>query len=65
MRKLTPTIKGNGLPRGESVDKTALAKWSDVLVFDTAPLEEETEFCGKPIIKLAHSTNSPFADIFV
>ncbi|KAF2872786.1 X-Pro dipeptidyl-peptidase-domain-containing protein [Massariosphaeria phaeospora] len=61
----TPTIGGNGLHLGGSVNDTALARRSDVLVFDTAPLEADLEFCGQPLVALAHSTNSRFANIFV
>jgi putative CocE/NonD family hydrolase len=65
-RQPTPTIGGNGLSLGSGIcDDIPLAKRSDVLVFDTAPLEGDLEFCGKPTIKLAHSSSSAFADIFV
>jgi putative CocE/NonD family hydrolase len=60
----TPAYGGNGLFNGGKVDDTALAKRSDVLIFDAAPLERDFEFCGKPIIELSHSTDNPFADIF-
>jgi putative CocE/NonD family hydrolase len=62
----TPTFGGNGLSLGSGLcDDTLLAKRSDVLVFDTAPLESDLEFCGRPTIELAHSSSSAFADIFV
>jgi putative CocE/NonD family hydrolase len=62
----TPTIAGNGLiSGGGGCNDTALGRRNDVLVFDTAPLEEDWEFCGKPIVELAHSSSSPFADVFV
>jgi putative CocE/NonD family hydrolase len=64
-RNPTPEIGGNALITGGRVNDTALAKRSDVLVFDTAPLEEDTEICGKPAIQLAHSTSSPYVDVFV
>jgi putative CocE/NonD family hydrolase len=64
-RKPTPTMGGNSLTTGGVVNDSALAGRSDVLVFDTAPLDEDVEFCGKPTIELVHSTNSPFADVFV
>ncbi|KAH3944566.1 hypothetical protein HBI56_171650 [Parastagonospora nodorum] len=64
-RNPTPEIGGNALLTGGRVNDTALAKRSDVLVFDTAPLEEDTEICGKPAIQLAHSTSSPYVDVFV
>jgi putative CocE/NonD family hydrolase len=64
-REPTPTMGGNGLLAYGSVNDSALAKRSDVLVFDSAPLEKDLEFCGKPTIVLAHSTSTPFADVFV
>jgi putative CocE/NonD family hydrolase len=64
-RNPTPTTGGNGLFTGGVANDSALARRSDVLVFDTAPLLEDLEFCGKPIIELVHSTSSPFADVFV
>jgi putative CocE/NonD family hydrolase len=64
-QKPTPTFGGNGLLTGGSTNDSALARRGDVLVFDTAPLEEDIEFCGKPTIHLAHSTNNAFADVFV
>jgi putative CocE/NonD family hydrolase len=36
-----------------------------VLSFTTEPLDVDTEFIGKPTVTLAHSTDSPYADIFV
>jgi putative CocE/NonD family hydrolase len=64
-REPPPTMGGNGLLAGGSVNDSALAKRSDVLVFDSAPLLEDIEFCGKPTVKLTHSTSTPFADVFV
>lgn len=62
----TPTVGGNGLfSVSGSCNDTSLAKRSDVLVFDSAPLSEDLEVCGKLIINLAHSSDSPFADILV
>jgi putative CocE/NonD family hydrolase len=65
-RDPTPTIGRNGLAAiGESKDDSKLAKRNDVLVFDTAPLRNDFEFCGQPIVELEHSTDSGFADIFI
>lgn len=61
----TPTIGGHGLLTGGSLDDTSLAARSDVLVFDTAALEEDLEICGQPTVELNHSTSNPFADIYV
>jgi putative CocE/NonD family hydrolase len=64
--KPTPTIGGNGLAAiGGSVDDSTLAARKDVLVFDTPALLSDFEICGQPKIELAHSTSSPFADVFV
>ncbi|KAF2029958.1 hypothetical protein EK21DRAFT_66595 [Setomelanomma holmii] len=61
----TPTIGGNALLSFGTVNDSALAKRKDVLVFETSPLVNDLEFCGRPSIELAHSTSHPFADIFV
>ncbi|KAH7064386.1 galactose-binding domain-like protein [Paraphoma chrysanthemicola] len=61
----TPTIGGNALTAIGAVNDSALAKRKDVLVFETAPLETDLEFCGRPKIELEHSTSHPFADVFV
>jgi putative CocE/NonD family hydrolase len=61
----TPAIGGSALLGNGSCDDTILAKRNDVLVFDSALLDDDLEFCGQPAIQLAHSSNSPFADIFV
>jgi putative CocE/NonD family hydrolase len=62
----TPTIGGDIL-RGKagSVDDSVLSSRSDVLSFTTEPLDADTEFVGKATVTLAHSTDSPYADIFV
>lgn len=64
-RSPTPTIGGTGLLTGGSLDDTSLAKRTDVLIFDTAALEQDLEICGQPNVEISHSTSSPFADIFV
>jgi putative CocE/NonD family hydrolase len=61
----TPTNGGNALLSMGSVNDSALARRNDVLVFTTEPLEKDLEFCGQVVVELAHSTSSPFADIFV
>jgi putative CocE/NonD family hydrolase len=61
----TPVIGGSALLGSGSCDDTILSKRNDVIVFDTAPLEDDLEVCGKPTVELAHSSSSPFADIFV
>ncbi|KAL5114802.1 hypothetical protein ACEQ8H_007295 [Pleosporales sp. CAS-2024a] len=66
-RNPTPTTGGIGLTASTngSVDDSALAARSDVLVFDSAPLPADVELCGKPVVELTHSTSSPYADMFV
>ncbi|KAF1831799.1 galactose-binding like protein [Decorospora gaudefroyi] len=64
-RKPTPSIRGLCLLTPGSVNDSAHAERSDVLVFDTAPLENDLEFCDTPLLKLAHPTSSSFADVFV
>jgi putative CocE/NonD family hydrolase len=65
-RKPTPTIGGDGLiSDGGSVDDTVLADRNDVLIFDTEPLDKDMEFCGQIAVELSHTSNRPFADIFV
>ncbi|KAF9878674.1 hypothetical protein CkaCkLH20_03574 [Colletotrichum karsti] len=64
----TPNI---GMPRPfddvipASYDDTSLARRSDVVVFDSAPLDEDVEVCGKPIIELCHSSDDPHVDVLV
>jgi putative CocE/NonD family hydrolase len=62
----TPAVGGD-LLRGKSgsIDDTVLSTRSDVLTFTTEPLEDDVEFAGKCIVNLAHSTDSPYADLFV
>ncbi|KAF2123225.1 putative hydrolase [Lophiotrema nucula] len=63
--KPTPTLGGNLLMHGGKVDDSALAARSDVLIFETDPLSAPIEFCGQPTVELAHSTDNPYADIFL
>jgi len=63
--KPTPTIGGNLLLGGGSVDDTALASRSDVLVFATDALENNAEISGKVIVQLSHSRDTLVADLFV
>ncbi|KAF5648612.1 galactose-binding like [Fusarium sp. NRRL 52700] len=64
----TPAI---GMPRPfddvqpTNYNDTELANRSDVVVFDTPPLESDVEVCGKPSIELHHNTDNPHADILV
>ncbi|KAJ4312048.1 hypothetical protein N0V84_010120 [Fusarium piperis] len=61
----TPTIGGPLLTGGGSADDTALATRDDTLVFTTEVLKEAVEVLGQPVVKLEHSTDRPYADLFV
>ncbi|KAM0438577.1 hypothetical protein ACHAPT_001329 [Fusarium lateritium] len=61
----TPTMGGPLLTGGGSTDDTALGARADTLVFDTEELKEAVEILGQPIVKLEHSTDRPYADLFV
>ncbi|KAF2258411.1 CocE/NonD hydrolase [Lojkania enalia] len=61
----TPTMGGNLLFYGGSVEDSVLAIRSDVLAFTTDPLPEDLEVCGNITVDLFHFTDIPYADIFV
>lgn len=61
----TPTIGGNLLLGGGSVDDTALTLRSDVLTFTTETLENNVEISGRVIVHLNHSSDNLVADLFV
>lgn len=65
-RDPTPTMGGNilALSAGK-VDDTALAARSDTLTFETQSLTEFVEMIGRPVVELNHSTDIPFADVFI
>lgn len=44
----TPTIGGRALFQRAAVNDSALAKRKVVLIFETAPLQTDFEFCGRP-----------------
>jgi putative CocE/NonD family hydrolase len=46
-------------------DDSALASRSDVLAFTSDPLTAELEVVGSPVVELGHSSDNPFADLFV
>ena len=46
-------------------DDSALASRSDVLAFTSDPLTAELEVVGSPVVELGHSSDNPFADVFV
>jgi putative CocE/NonD family hydrolase len=47
------------------LEDTALAARSDVLVFNTEPLDRDLEICGKPSVELCHSSDHPYVDLLV
>jgi putative CocE/NonD family hydrolase len=61
----TPTVGGPRMARGGRVDDSVYASRSDVLVYTSAPLKEDVEVMGKPVIQLAHSTDVPYADLWI
>ncbi|KAL2671413.1 hypothetical protein Neosp_013999 [[Neocosmospora] mangrovei] len=61
----TPTVGGPLLTGGGSVDDTALATRDDTLVFETKVWEKGMIIAGRPVVKLEHSTDRPYADLFV
>jgi uncharacterized protein len=61
----TPTVGGPRMVRGGRVDDSVYASRSDVLVYTSAPLKEDVEVMGKPVIQLAHSTDVPYADLWI
>lgn len=67
----TPTIGGAfvtqispGMVAGYT-DDSPLASRSDVLTYTSEPLTSELEVAGTPVAELAHSSDNPFADLFV
>lgn len=61
----TPTMGGPRLARGGRVDDSAYASRSDLLVYTSAPLTEEVKIMGRPIVELTHSTDIPYADLWL
>jgi uncharacterized protein len=61
----TPTVGGPLMVRGGRVDDSVYASRSDVLVYTSAPLGEDVEVMGQPVVQLAHSTDVPYADLWV
>jgi putative CocE/NonD family hydrolase len=69
--KPTPTYGGAfvtqvspGLTAGYT-DDSALASRSDVLAFTSDPLTADLEVVGSPVVEIGHSSDNPFADLFV
>jgi putative CocE/NonD family hydrolase len=61
----TPTMGGGRLSDGGRVDDSAYCSRSDVLVYTSESLTEEVELMGKPVVQLLHSTDIPYADLWV
>ncbi|KAJ5126823.1 hypothetical protein N7448_007602 [Penicillium atrosanguineum] len=61
----TPSIGGNQMSSGGHVDDSAYAKRSDVLAFTSEPLSEDLEILGIPSVRLIHTSDPPFADLFI
>lgn len=62
----TPTTGGPLLsPNGGYRNDSRLASRADVLAFTSATLTEDLCVYGSPIFELAHSADSPHADLFV
>jgi putative CocE/NonD family hydrolase len=63
----TPTVGGRVLsPRlGGYRGDASLSQRSDVLTFETLPLDRPLEVIGTPTIELVHTSDSPTADLFV
>jgi len=61
----TPTVGGPRMARGGRVDDGVYAARSDVLVYTGTPLKEDVEVMGKPVVQLAHSTDVPYADLWI
>ncbi|KAM5355065.1 hypothetical protein ACJ41O_001711 [Fusarium nematophilum] len=61
----TPTLGGPLMISGGSIDDTALGARDDTLVFTTQSLDQPVEVLGQPLVRLKHSTDRPYADLFV
>jgi putative CocE/NonD family hydrolase len=63
----TPTVGGRVLsPRlGGYRNDTSLSQRSDVLTFETLPLDRPLEVIGNPTVELVHAFDGPNADLFV
>jgi hypothetical protein len=58
------TVVAPGLTAGYT-DDSALAARSDVLAFTSDPLTTALEVVGSPVVEVGHSSDNPFADLFV
>ncbi|KAJ5938231.1 hypothetical protein N7454_004573 [Penicillium verhagenii] len=60
----TPSLGGNQMSGGR-VDDSIYDTRSDVLAFTTKPLLEDLDVLGAPSVQLSHSSDPPFADLFL
>jgi uncharacterized protein len=61
----TPTVGGPLMALRDRVDDSELARRADVLSFTGAPLTEDLEIMGAPLVELVHASDNPHADLFV
>jgi putative CocE/NonD family hydrolase len=61
----TPTVGGPRMTRGGRVDDGLYTTRPDVLVYSSAPLHEDLELMGKAVVQLTHSTDVPYADLWI
>ncbi|WP_345803000.1 CocE/NonD family hydrolase [Microbacterium sp. AZCO] len=64
-RDPTPTIGGNIIAKGGYLDDSAYAERSDLLVYDTDPLDDDLTVFGAPVLTLGHRSERGDADLFV
>jgi uncharacterized protein len=61
----TPTTGGPLLAHGGYRDDSRLALRDDVLAFTSATLTHDMCVYGNPVVDLAHTSDNPYADLFV
>ncbi|WP_373692345.1 CocE/NonD family hydrolase [[Mycobacterium] kokjensenii] len=62
----TPTVGGRLLAPGGGYQRDdKLARRADVLAFTGAALTDDVTVFGSPVVELAHSSDTPYVDVFV
>lgn len=61
----TPTIGGNLIAKGGYVEDSAYIERTDVIVYDSDPLDGELTVLGAPVVSLDHTAERADADLFV
>ena len=62
----TPTVGGRLLAPGGGYQRdNALSERGDVVTFTSAPLTQDFEVFGCPVVELAHRSDNPHVDVFV